>query len=49
MIPYKLAVINPVKVLFTEHLSNGLQLGAIAGVAAFMIGGVTFIIAHWVF
>jgi hypothetical protein len=47
--PIKLAIINPVKTLFTEHLSNGLQLVAIAGVAAIIVGGSAFMALRWVF
>lgn len=46
--PFKLAVMNPVKTLFTEHLSNGLQLAAIAGVAAIIVGGSAFMVVRWV-
>jgi len=47
--PIKLAVLNPAKVLFTEHLSNGLQLAAISGTAAIIVGGSAFIALRWIF
>lgn len=47
--PIKLAVINPVKILFTEQLSNGLQLAAIAGAAAIIVGSAAFLGMRWVF
>lgn len=46
--PIKLPIANPVKTLFTEHLSNGLQLAAIAGVAAILVGSSGFIVVRWV-
>jgi hypothetical protein len=49
MMPIKLPIINPVKTLFTEHLSNGLQLAAIAGVAATIVSGAAFMVVRWVF
>lgn len=49
MAPIKMAVLNPVKTLFTEHFSNGVHLVAIMGVAAIIVGGSAFLAVRWLF
>jgi hypothetical protein len=45
----KVAVLHPVKVLFTEHFSNGGHLIAIVGIAAALVGGTAYLATRWAF
>ena len=45
----KVAVLHPVKVLFTEHFSNGGHLIAIVGIAVALVGGTAYLATRWAF